>query len=246
MKMRLQKKLAEAGIASRRGAVEIITSGKVKVNGNVILEPGFDVKENDLVMIEDKVLEKEKHVYYLMNKPTGVVTTVKDEKNRKTVIDLLDEVDKRYRVFPVGRLDFDTAGLLLLTNDGNLNYYLTKPDFGVRKTYLARVEGLVNKHIIRQLKSGVKIENNYLTKKAEARLEEVKVKENSSLVRITITEGKNRQVRQMFEALGYPVKNLTRIEYDFLTLDGVQRGSYRELSIHEVKKLYAHTKKTKI
>lgn len=243
--MRLQKVLAEAGVASRRGAVEIISSGKVQVNGKTILEPGYDTKEKDIVMVDNKILEKEKHVYFLMNKPAGVVTTVKDEKNRKTVIDLLDQVDSLNRVFPVGRLDYDTAGLLLLTNDGNLNYYLTKPNFEVKKTYLARVEGLVNKYIIKQLKTGVAIEHGYVTKRAEAKLEEVNVKLKTSLVRLTISEGKNRQVRQMFEALGYPVKNLTRIEYDTLVLDGVERGTYRPLKIHEVKKLYAHVAKNK-
>ncbi len=166
--MRLQKRLAEAGVASRRGAVEIIESGRVKVNGVVVKQPGFSVAKEDKVTVDDKLIEKEEHVYYLLNKPTGYVTTVKDDLKRRTVMSLFDEVDKSQRIFPVGRLDYDTAGLLLFTNDGDLAYYLTRPEYDVPKTYLARVEGMLTKAAIKTLKAGVKIDN-YVTKPARVK-----------------------------------------------------------------------------
>lgn len=240
--IRLQKRLAEAGVASRRGAVEIIEAGRVKVNNVVVKQPGFSVKKEDQVIVDDKLIEKEEHVYYLLNKPTGYVTTVKDDLKRRTVMSLFDEVDKSQRIFPVGRLDYDTAGLLLFTNDGDLAYYLTRPEYEVPKTYLARVDGMLTKAAIKTLKEGIKIDN-YVTKPAKVKAAEYDTKNNSTLVEIIIAEGKNQQVRKMMEMVGYPVKNLTRIGYSFLTLDGVERGSYRALKIHEVKKLYGDIKK---
>ncbi len=240
--IRLQKRLAEAGVASRRGAVEIIEAGRVKVNNVVVKQPGFSVKKEDQVTVDDKLIEKEEHVYYLLNKPTGYVTTVKDDLKRRTVMSLFDEVDKSQRIFPVGRLDYDTAGLLLFTNDGDLAYYLTRPEYEVPKTYLARVDGMLTKAAIKTLKEGIKIDN-YVTKPAKVKAAEYDTKNNSTLVEIIIAEGKNQQVRKMMEMVGYPVKNLTRVGYSFLTLDGVERGSYRALKIHEVKKLYGDIKK---
>lgn len=240
--MRLQKKLAEAGVASRRGAVEIIEAGRVKVNGVIVKQPGFSVKQEDKVTVDDRVIEKEEHVYFLLNKPTGYVTTVKDDLKRRTVMSLFDEVDKANRIFPVGRLDYDTAGLLLFTNDGDLAYYLTRPEYEVPKTYLARVDGMLTKAAIKTLKAGVKIDN-YITKPARVKAVEYDIKNKSTLVEIIIAEGKNQQVRKMMEMVGFPVKNLTRVGYSFLTLDGVERGAYRELKIHEVKKLYGDIKK---
>lgn len=240
--MRLQKRLAEAGVASRRGSVEIIESGRVKVNGEQVLEPGFPTTPKDLITVDDRLIEKEEHVYYLLNKPTGYVTTVKDDLKRKTVMSLFDEMDKKNRIFPVGRLDFDTAGLLLFTNDGDLAFYLTRPEFEVKKTYLARVEGMLTKVAIKTLKTGVAIEN-YVTRPAQVRVVEYDKRNMTTLVQVIIHEGKNQQVRKMFETVGFPVKNLTRIGYQDLTLDGVERGSYRPLKIHEVKKLYGEIKK---
>jgi 23S rRNA pseudouridine2605 synthase len=240
--MRLQKRLAEAGVASRRGSVEIIESGRVKVNGEQVLEPGFPTTPKDLITVDDRLIEKEEHVYYLLNKPTGYVTTVKDDLKRKTVMSLFDEMDKKNRIFPVGRLDFDTAGLLLFTNDGDLAFYLTRPEFEVKKTYLARVEGMLTKVAIKALKTGVAIEN-YVTRPAQVRVVEYDKRNMTTLVQIIIHEGKNQQVRKMFDTVGFPVKNLTRIGYADLTLDGVERGSYRPLKIHEVKKLFGEIKK---
>ena len=240
--MRLQKRLAEAGVASRRGTVPIIESGRVKVNGQVVTEPGYTVSLKDIVTVDDKTIEKEEHVYYLLNKPTGYITTVKDDLKRKTVMSLFDELDKKNRIFPVGRLDFDTAGLLLFTNDGDLAYYLTRPEYGVIKTYLARVTGMLTKVAIKALKTGIEIDN-YKTRPAQVKVEEYDKNSMTTLVRIAIHEGKNQQVRKMFEKVGFPVKNLTRVGYADLTLEGVERGSYRPLKIHEVKKLYGGIKK---
>ncbi|PKK87524.1 MAG: pseudouridine synthase, partial [Tenericutes bacterium HGW-Tenericutes-8] len=226
----------------RRGSVEIIESGRVKVNGEQVLEPGFPTTPKDLITVDDRLIEKEEHVYYLLNKPTGYVTTVKDDLKRKTVMSLFDEMDKKNRIFPVGRLDFDTAGLLLFTNDGDLAFYLTRPEFEVKKTYLARVEGMLTKVAIKTLKTGVAIEN-YVTRPAQVRVVEYDKRNMTTLVQVIIHEGKNQQVRKMFETVGFPVKNLTRIGYQDLTLDGVERGSYRPLKIHEVKKLYGEIKK---
>lgn len=240
--MRLQKKLAEAGVSSRRGSVEIIESGRVKVNGIIVKEPGYAVKEKDEVTVDDRKIEKESHVYYLLNKPTGYVTTVKDDLKRKTVMSLFSEVDKMNRIFPIGRLDFDTAGLLLFTNDGSLSYYLTRPEYEVKKTYLARVEGMLSKAAIKDLRKGIKVEN-YITKPAQVRVVEYDTKNMTTLVEIVLTEGKNQQVRKMLDTVGFPVKSLTRVGYADLTLNGVERGSYRPLKIHEVRKLYGGIKK---
>jgi 23S rRNA pseudouridine2605 synthase len=240
--MRLDKYLAQAGVASRRSSKEIIAAGKITINGEIVSEPGYYVKENDLVAYQGMKIEKEHLVYYLLNKPRGVISSVADEKGRKTVLDFLLEADKQKRIFPVGRLDYDTAGAILLTNDGQLTYLLTRPEYEVPKTYLARVEGLISRQAIKTLKQGVEIEN-YQSRSTLVRVKEHNVQQKSSLVEIVLIEGKNQQVKKMFEAVGYPVKSLTRIGFDFLTLKGIKRGSYRELKIHEVKKLYANKKK---
>lgn len=240
--MRLQKRLAEAGVASRRGSVEIIEAGRVKVNGQQVLLPGYPTTPKDEITVDGKLIEKEEHVYFLLNKPTGYVTTVKDDLKRKTVMSLFDQVDKSNRIFPIGRLDFDTAGLLLFTNDGDLAYYLTRPEYEVKKTYLARVDGMLTKAAIKTLKTGVKIDD-YVTRPAQVKVMEYDQRNMSTLVQIIIHEGKNHQVRKMFEAVLFPVKNLTRVGYADITLEGVERGGYRPLKIHEVKKLYGSIKK---
>lgn len=240
--MRLEKVLAYSGVASRRKSKEIILNGEIEVNGVVVIEPGYDVLKEDIVTYNGQVLEAEAYVYYLMNKPKGVISTVSDEKGRKTVIDLLQKEDVDERVYPIGRLDFDTAGLILLTNDGTLSFALTRPEFEVSKTYLVRVLGLISKDAIRRLREGIQLEG-YKTKPATVMVKERNQSAKSSLIEITITEGKNHQIKDMFRSVGFPVKNLTRIKYDDLTLEGVARGSYRTLKIHEVKKLYANVKK---
>ncbi|MBU1143049.1 MAG: rRNA pseudouridine synthase [Firmicutes bacterium] len=238
---RLQKILAQANIASRRKSEEIIVSGRVKVNGVVVTELGFKVNRSDKIEVDGKPIELAEHLYFLLNKPTGFVSTTSDEKNRKTVLDLLTEEHRDIRLYPVGRLDFDTAGILLLTNDGEFTNLMTHPEHEIEKEYLARVEGIVIRKKIVQLRKGVIIDDDYMAIPKEVRLIELNKEQQSTLISITLTEGRNKQVRKMMEAIGHPVKKLTRIRYDFLTLEGVERGAYRALKVHEVKKLYANS-----
>jgi len=238
---RLQKVLAQANIASRRKSEEIILEGRVKVNGKVITELGFKVNQSDQILVDGEAIERAQHLYFLLNKPTGYVSTTSDEKNRKTVLDLITEDHKDIRLYPVGRLDFDTAGLLLLTNDGDFTHRMTHPEHDIEKEYLVRVEGIVIRKKIVALRKGVLIDGDYLAVPKEVGLVELNKAHQSTLLSITLTEGRNKQVRKMFEAIGHPVKKLTRIRYDFLTLDGVERGTYRTLKIHEIKKLYANS-----
>lgn len=238
---RLQKVLAQANIASRRKSESIILEGRVKVNGEVIKELGFQVNPSDQIEVDGEKIERAEHLYFLLNKPTGYVSTTKDEKNRPTVMDLLSDEHKKVRLYPVGRLDFDTAGLLLITNDGELTKRLTHPQHEIEKEYLVRVDAIVIRKKIVELRNGVIIDDNYKAKPKEVRLLELDKQNQSSLLSMTLVEGKNKQVRKMIQAIGHKVKKLTRIRYDFLTLEGVERGNYRSLKIHEVKQLYAHS-----
>ncbi len=238
---RLQKILAQSNIASRRKSEEMIQAGRVKVNGEVITELGFKVNPSDLIEVDGTRIERVEHYYFLMNKPTGVVSTASDEKGRKTVLDLLTDEHRALRLYPVGRLDYDTAGLLILTNDGELTHILTHPQHEVEKEYLARVDGIVIRKKIVQLREGVKIDGDYLAKPKAVRLIELDKQNQTSLISMTLIEGRNKQVRKMVEAIGHKVKKLTRVRYDFLTLEGIERGSYRPLKIHEVKKLYGNS-----
>jgi 23S rRNA pseudouridine2605 synthase len=244
---RLQKVLAHSNIASRRKSEEFITSGRVKVNGVVVTELGFKVTSKDTIEVDGQLIERATYQYFLLNKPTGFVSTTSDEKGRKTVLDLLDFEHKSMRLYPVGRLDFDTAGILILTNDGDFTNKMTHPEHQIEKEYLVRAEGIIIRKNIIQLRKGVLIDEDYLSIPKEVRLIELDKEHKSTLLSITLTEGRNKQVRKMLDEIGHPVKKLTRIRYDFLTLEGVERGSYRPLKTHEIKKLYAHSiqKKTK-
>lgn len=232
---RLQKIIAQSGYCSRRKAEEFIVEGKVKVNGKVITELGTKVDYSDTILINGKPLNnKEEKVYYLLNKPRGVVTTVKDEKDRKTVMEFIPN-DKR--VYPVGRLDYDTTGVLLLTNDGELTNLLIHPRNHVEKTYIAKIEGIMMKQDLEKLCTGVVIDGKK-TSKAKARIKKMDKKTNHTLVELTIYEGRNHQVKKMFEAIGYNVLKLKREKFSFLSTTGLKSGEYRALSIKEVKRLY--------
>ena len=231
---RLQKVIAASGYCSRRKAEELITKGKVKVNGEVIKELGTKVDGNDQIMIEGKALEKENKEYILLYKPRGVVTTTSDDKKRKTVLDLI-ETDKR--LYPVGRLDYDTTGVLLLTNDGELTNLLIHPKNNIDKVYVAKIEGILTGLEIKQLERGVVIDG-FKTSPAIIKVRKKDKKNNDSLVQITIHEGKNHQVKKMFEAVGHKVIKLKRERIAFLDLSGLKPGEYRKLNIKEVKKLY--------
>ena len=237
-KERLQKVMASCGVASRRKCEEIITQGRVKVNGNVVTELGTKVSKKDVIEVDGKVLFKQEHVYYVLNKPTGYLTTVSDTLGRRTVMDLLDPETKKTRVFPVGRLDYDTSGLLLLTNDGELSYRLTRSEKEVEKVYQVRVDGIINQTAVTQLIRGVVIDG-IKTKPAHVEIIDFDKEHNSSLIHIGITEGRNRQVRKMCETVGFEVKKLKRLSFAGITLDGLAVGEYRELKPHEIKKLYS-------
>jgi 23S rRNA pseudouridine2605 synthase len=168
---------------------------------------------------------------------------VRIEKGRKTILDLLNDEDKDERVYPVGRLDYDSTGVLILTNDGELAYILTRPEYEVPKTYLVTAKGIITREAERKLRTGIELDG-YRTREAKVSVKEKNNQKKTSLVEITITEGKNHQVREMFKAVGFPVKSLTRTHFDFLTTEGVKRGSYRPLKIHEVKKLYVNKNKS--
>jgi 23S rRNA pseudouridine2605 synthase len=242
---RLQKVLAQANIASRRKSEGYITSGRVKVNGIVITELGYKVDKKDKIEVDGKPIELAEHLYFLLNKPVGYVSTTSDEKNRPTVLDLLDPELRSTRLYPVGRLDFDTAGLLLLTNDGDFTNKMTHPEHEIEKEYLVRCEGIIIRKLIVQLREGVLIDGDYMAIPKSVRVMELNKGMQSTLLSIILTEGRNKEVRKMCDAIGHPVRKLTRIRYDVLTLEGVERGSYRPLKPHEIKKLYANSQPKK-
>ena len=228
--MRINKFLAEQGLASRRGADELIACGRVTINGKKA-KPGDDVTPSDVVIVDGNMLShKVKYEYYILNKPKGCVCTVKDDKGRKTVLDLLPE--NAGRVFPVGRLDYDTEGLLILTNDGDLAYRLTAPQSEIPKTYLVRVEGVITQVQLNRLRAGVEIEKGVVTKKCKISV--IETDKTYTKMHVTLTEGKNREIRRMFEVVGKNVDFLKRIKIGDLTLSGLDRGAVRRLSQEEV------------
>lgn len=228
--MRINKFLAEQGIASRRGCDELVAEGRVKINGKTA-KAGDDVSASDSVELDGKTLShKVKYEYYLLNKPKGCVCTVSDEKDRKTVMDFLPA--GAGRVFPVGRLDYDTEGMLILTNDGDLAYRLTAPKNEIPKTYLVRIEGTVTDQQLNRLRAGVEIERGVVTKKCKINVTETN--KAYTKLQVVLTEGKNREIRKMFEAVGKNVNFLKRIKIGELTLTGLDRGAVRKLSQEEV------------
>lgn len=228
--MRINKFLAENGIASRRHADEMIAAGRVTING-AVASLGANVEDSDEVALDGNVIAREEkvHEYYIMNKPKGVMCTVSDDRGRKTVMDLLPEGVGR--VFPVGRLDYATEGLLILTSDGELSYLLTHPKHEIPKTYLARVEGTMTEKDLNVIRSGVELDG-VLTKKCKAHI--VETNKAYTKVHVTITEGRNRQVRRMFEAIGRNVDLLRRISVGKLSLKGLDRGQVRPLTDEEI------------
>ena len=237
---RLQKVIAQTGYCSRRTAEEYIKQGKVQINGKTVTEMGVKVNFDDDITIEGNALNlKEDKVYYIMNKPRGIITSTSDEKNRKTVIDLVNE---QKRIYPVGRLDYDTTGALLLTNDGELTNLLIHPKNNIEKLYIAKIKGIPTKEELQKLARGVIIDG-HKTSRAKVTIKKINKKNNVSLVELIIHEGKNHQVKKMFETIGYEVIKLRRDSFAFLTVDGLKPGEYRELSIKEVKKLYSLAQK---
>lgn len=234
---RLQKVIANSGYCSRRKAEDLIEQGKVLVNGELVTTLGTKVNGNDAIIVEGKILKNEEDkAYYLLNKPRGIISSSNDDKNRKTVVDLID-TDKR--IYPIGRLDYDTTGLIILTNDGTLSNKLMHPSNGIEKKYVAKLNKFFDITDLKKLEKGIIIDN------IKCKPTRVKIKKNDrikdySIVEITIVEGRNHIVKRVFENLGYLVDKLSRIEYAFLSIDNLRSGEYRELTKKEIKKLYEY------
>ena len=233
---RLQKVIASYGYASRRKAEDLIRHGKVLVNGKVIIELGTKVEANDIISIDGVIINKDvKHEYYLLNKPRQVISSVEDKLGRITVRDL---INTEARIYPVGRLDYDTTGLIILTNDGDFANMLMHPSYEIEKTYVAKINKVLDKDDINKLKKGIVIDNRKVDIK-RFKVRKKDVEKNTSIVELTIVEGRNHIVKKIFESMRIDVIKLSRVSYAFLTLDGLKSGEYRKLSIKEIKKLYA-------
>lgn len=226
--MRINKYLALCGVASRRECDKLIADGRVEVNGK-IAELGYEVGGEDVVKVDGQEVKAKKNEYYILNKPKGYICSVKDDKGRKTVLDLMP--DNVGRIYPVGRLDYDSEGLLILTTDGELAQHLTHPSNEVPKTYLVKIEGTITEAGLNPIRSGIDI-GGYVTKKCKAHI--VETNKEYTKIHVTITEGKNREIRKMFEAIGKNVTLLKRIKIGELTLRGLDRGSYRKLTQQEI------------
>lgn len=231
--MRLNKYIASAGICSRRKADELIANGNVKVNGAVVKEMGYIVYEEDSVVVNGKPIEAVgRKVYVAVNKPLGYITSMDDDKDRLTVADLVSDIPER--VFPVGRLDYNTTGLLIMTNDGDLTYTLTHPKHEVWKTYVATVAGVISNQRLAKLRKGVDI-GGFITSPAQVKV--LKQNPRSAVVEISIHEGKNRQIRKMFAAVGNRVQSLERVAIGEIKLGRLMTGHYRKLTQQEIEYL---------
>ncbi len=231
---RLQKKIQKAGICSRRKAEELIKEGKVMVNDIVVTEMGVQVEPQDEIRVDGKLLMNEELAYYVLNKPTGYVSTTSDNLGRRTIMDL---IHVKERVFPIGRLDYDTSGVLLLTNDGDFMNALIHPKFKVEKEYHVKVKGLLRKEESSRIQKGLDLGD---FKSAPAKIFDVEYDEpkENTYVKVIITEGKYHQVRRMFEQIGHPVLKLRRHRFGVVTTDGLAQGDFRLLGPHEIKQLW--------
>lgn len=237
---RLQKVIAQAGIASRRKAEELIQQGHVKVNGKVVKEMGVKVDTSDVVEVNGIEINKEEKIYFLLNKPKKTICAVSDDKGRDTVVDM---IDCKQRIFPVGRLDYETTGLLLLTNDGEFANAMMHPRSHILKTYEVAVNGVLTDTMCSKLEKGIELEDGK-TLPAEVVLLQRSEKKNKTVLQITIQEGRNRQVRRMMEYFHCEVTRLNRIQYAFLDLGNLRQGQYRKLRMYEVRKLMNLVNKT--
>ena len=231
---RLQKRIANSGYTSRRKAETLITEGKVKVNGQVVTELGTKVSHSDTVEVEGIKIEQEDKMYILFYKPTQVITSVSDDRGRKVVTDYFEDIETR--IYPVGRLDYDTSGVLLLTNDGEFTNLMTHPRYHIKKKYVAKLKGYLMREQVKELEQGIELEDGF-TQPAQVKIKRQDKEKNTTLVEITISEGRNRQVRRMFEYFGHEVNKLTRIQFGPLDLKGLNAGEGRVLTTHEVKTL---------
>lgn len=237
---RLQKVIANYGYTSRRKAEDLIKKGKVMVNGNIIVELGTKVSDTDVISIDGIIINKDvKHEYYILNKPRSVISSVTDKEGRITVVDL---INTDARIYPVGRLDYDTTGLIILTNDGDFANTLMHPSYEIEKTYVAKINRMLEKDDFAKIKKGLVIDNRKVDIK-RFKVKKKDVEKNTMIVEVTVVEGRNHIIKKIFKELNADVLKLSRISYGFLDLDGLKSGEYRTLSIKEIKKLYSIAKK---
>lgn len=233
---RIQKVIANSGVTSRRKAEELIKQGRVKVDGKKVAKLGMLVDSKNEIEVDNVKIETTDKIYYLLNKPRGVVTTTSDDKGRKTVLDL---IDTDVRIYPVGRLDYDTTGALILTNDGEFANLMMHPKNEIDKVYIAKLDRIITGNELKKLKHGVVIDDGISVKATRVKLRKVDNKNDNSIVEITIHEGKNHQVKKMFLALGIRVDKLKRERIAFLNVNNLSSGSYRKLNKKEIHQLYA-------
>lgn len=231
---RIQKVIAHSGFCSRRKAEELINSGKVFLNGEKVVGQGVKVGKSDVITVEGKLIVREDPVYYVLHKPKGFLCSTVSENGKPCVLDILDDVSER--IYPIGRLDFNTSGLLLLTNDGEFANLMMHPSHKIAKKYTLRCRGKLSGPDIFKLENGVEIDG-YKTKRAKVKVKKYDRMKDDTLLDITIYEGRNQQIRKMFLNIGHGVKQLKRIQYGSMNLDGLAVGQYRKIKIHELKEL---------
>ena len=236
---RLQKVIAHSGFTSRRKAEELIVNGKVMVNGEIVRELGTKVAPSDDIVIDGIKLEAEEKEYYLFNKPRGVITSTSDEKNRKTVMDFF-ETNKR--LYPVGRLDYDTTGVLIITNDGDFANKLLHPSSKIDRLYIAKLEGIIDGKAINKIKEGIKIDNK-MVYPTRVKLKKKDLAKKTSMVEIVVHEGYNHEIKKIFDAVGFPVIKLKRESFGNLNVKNLKSGEYRRITPKEIKQLYYLIKK---
>lgn len=231
--VRLQKAIAASGYTSRRKAETLITEGRVKVNFEVVKELGTKVSKKDIIHVNGHLITKEEKVYYLINKPKNVLSSVSDDRERDVIVDLINE---KNRIYPVGRLDYNTTGLLMLTNDGEFTNAMIHPSFEINKVYDVVLDKIVTVAMIKKLESGIMLDG-YMTLPTRVKIRNYDKDKQMTNLTITLREGRNRQIKRMFESLGVTVVRLHRKQFGFLTLDGLDIGEYRRLKPFEIKKL---------
>ena len=240
--IRLNSYIAKCGVASRRKADELIKNGLVFVNGKKVCDMGHKVTSKDNVLVNGMCIKRnDEKVYILLNKPVGVISSSKDQFERQTVMDIIGDVGTRLHT--VGRLDYDTSGIIILTNDGDLTYKLTHPKYHIQKTYLVKVAGILTKEDLAMLRNGIVIDNNYKT--APCKVKILKVNKCTTNVEITIYEGKNRQIRKMFAKLGHEVQKLKRIRIGHIEIGNLKEGRWRDLGKNDIEKLLNKNYNTK-
>ena len=233
--IRLQKYIADSGFCSRRKAEEYISKGKVIVNGNLVTELGTKVNGNEEILVDGNSISKQDKEYYVLYKPRGVISSAKDDKGRKTVVDL---INTNSRIYPIGRLDYDTTGIILLTNDGEFANLMMHPKNNIEKTYIVKLKGIIDGYAIKKIKQGVMVDGHKCIPD-RVKLKKFDKKTNTCIVEITVHDGRNHEIKKIFESNGYLVEKLKRETFGIITLEGLTVGESRKLTIKEVKQLYA-------